>query len=254
MRSSRILTLTLVFAIVLTNVGSVKCAGFDHSLFNSVLKAHVAKGKVDYTSIKTDVRFEKYMLTFKNFDPSQLNSREKLAFWINTYNSWTIAIICKNYPVTSIMELDSSGKIGGRGRVWEGKLVNVYGKKYSLNEIERDICLKLDVRSHFALVCAAKGCPELRSESYSKEKLDQQLTSQTQVFLLNSGKNSFDFEKKTASLSMLFEWYRSDFGGNDRSILGYVVGYLPASQAQIIRVHIESWKVQFKEYDWNLND
>ncbi|MEK7250250.1 MAG: DUF547 domain-containing protein, partial [Bacteroidota bacterium] len=59
------------------------------------------------------------------------NEKEKLAFWINAYDAYTLKVICDNYPVESINDLHSGGLIIGtifKATVWDKKLVIVNGK------------------------------------------------------------------------------------------------------------------------------
>jgi hypothetical protein len=56
----------------------------------------------------------------------------------------------------------------------------VGGRAYGLDEIEQGIIRKRfqEPRIHFALVCAAMGCPPLRGEAYTGARLDAQLDDQ----------------------------------------------------------------------------
>ena len=49
-----------------------------------------------------------------------------------------------------------------------------------MNQIEHEQIRPkfVEPRVHFALVCAAVGCPPLRSEAYDPSRLDQQLGEQ----------------------------------------------------------------------------
>ena len=74
----------------------------------------------------------------------------------------------------------------------------VAGRTWSLDQIEHDVIRARfgDPRVHFALVCAALGCPPLRAEAYRGETLDPQLDDQARVFLLRSpDRNGVDVAK-----------------------------------------------------------
>ena len=136
-----------------------------HELFTDVLKETVSDGAVDYKSLCKDNRFTQYMDQLVNINPDALGSdKEKLAFWINAYNAWTLKIICDNYPLKSINELHSGGLAVGmllKTTVWDKKIITMNNQKTSLSDIEHKIMRPVfkDPRIHFAIVCAAKGCP-----------------------------------------------------------------------------------------------
>jgi hypothetical protein len=53
------------------------------------------------------------------------------------------------------------------------RLAQVGGQTWTLDEIEQEIIRKAfsEPRIHFALVCAAMGCPPLRPEAYVGARL-----------------------------------------------------------------------------------
>ena len=60
--------------------------------------------------------------------------------------------------------------------------------------LEHDILRKQysEPRIHMVLVCAAKGCPQLRGNAYTAEKLDEQLNDQTRRYLSSTSGLSID--------------------------------------------------------------
>lgn len=125
-----------------------------------------------------------------------------------------------------------------------------------MNEIEHEIIRPKfkEPRIHFALVCAAMGCPPLLNEAFTGEKLDRQLDYLAKEFLNNPQKNEFDVEKRVTRISKIFDWYEKDFGDNKQDVLRFVADYLPQSLAQEIRANPDAWKVEYKDYDWSLNE
>ena len=84
-----------------------------------------------------------------------------MAFWIDAYNFYTIAIISKHYPIKSMR------KIG-----WKSKECYVGDYVFSLDQIEKKILLpmKHGALVHFAVNCASVGCPSLNKIPYSDRK------------------------------------------------------------------------------------
>ena len=89
---------------------------------------------VDYGKIKNDAAggkaITKQLAKLHNTRPPS-GRNEKLAFWINAYNFFTLSTLKSHDKV------DSMKKIG-----WKDKHHYVGGKAYSLEEIEHDILLQ----------------------------------------------------------------------------------------------------------------
>ncbi len=235
-------------------------AQVQHQLLTEVLKGNVKEGVVDYKSLCKDGRFSDYINQLINTNPDELGpNQEKLAFWINAYNAWTLKIICDNYPLKSINDLHSGGLALGmilKTTVWDKKIVTINNQKTSLSDIEHKIIRPVfkDPRIHFAIVCAAKGCPPLRNEAYASEKLDQQLDDQGRIFLAEEKKNSFNFENKIAHISPIFGWFKEDFGSRPEAVLRFIARYLPESKGKSLAEDSKNWRIKYTFYDWRLNE
>lgn len=229
-----------------------------HQLFTEVLKQHVKNGLVDYKNLKKDIRLEKYLAQLSNTDPEKLSRNEKLAFWINAYNAFTLQVIVENYPVESITDLNTGGKIIGYllGKtVWDKEFISINKKKYSLGDIEHKILRKMnEPRIHFSIVCASISCPPLRNEAFEADKIEEQLKSQTVQFVNDNARNYFDAKKRKAYLSKIFSWFSEDFGSSDEKILKFVSQYLPENISSDNKNNLSGWDISYKEYNWNLNE
>ncbi len=222
-------------------------------LYDSLLKKYVKEGKVNYKQLCKDEHLNKFINFLSNYNPDSLTTKnEALAFWINAYNAYTIKTICKNYPLNSITELKD--KKSGKS-IWDQNIVKIGDKLISLNYIENNIIRKKfkDNRIHFALVCAAKSCPSLRSEAYLPEKLDAQLTDQGQIFLQDTSKNKFNFENNIAQISSLFQWYASDFGKDETELLNNLFKYVNPKYKLLTDSTSSEWKINYLNYNWSLN-
>jgi hypothetical protein len=237
---------SLLFALLLVTSLALG-AQPDHAAFTAVLASHVRDGKVDYASIKRDGRFAPYLALLASTKVSTLSSAEKKAFWINAYNAFTIKVVCDNFPLRSIRDL-------AQGKIWDRPLVKIDGQTYSLNEIENDILRPMgDHRIHFALVCAARSCPPLRTEAYDPARLDEQLTEQGRLFLRSSPLNVFDTSTRTARMSHVFEWYLADFGRTHADLLRTIAPYTSEDVRSALTAEASRWTVQWLDYDWSLN-
>jgi hypothetical protein len=231
-----------------------------HKIYDELLAQYVENGLVDYEKLKNDNRLKKYLNNLSKINPDTLkNDMEKMTFWINAYNAFTLEVIVDNYPLESINDLNWGGMAIAQmlGKtVWHKKFISINNKEYSLNDIEHGILRKKfnDPRIHFALVCAALSCPKLRSEAYTADKLIMQFEEQGNLFLNNREKNRFDLKTKTAYLSRYFDWYKDDFGKNDEEVLIYITDYLNDEEVvKSIKDNPENWTIEFIPYNWCLN-
>ena len=228
---------------------------FDHSLFDELLKKHVVKGMVDYDSFGQAGAFNDYLASLEHADVSKLSERERLAFWINAYNAYTIELINKYEERASIKNISEGIGFERTKGPWKEPIVKAAGKTYSLDEVENAIIRKQfrEPRIHFALVCAAMSCPLLRSEAYTGAKLDAQLDSQGRFFVRDEARGSrVDIKNAAVHASRIFDWYKDDFGGSDAAIAQYIAQYYPVSSAKQLLLG-GHFKLEFLDYDWTLN-
>ena len=187
---------------------------------------------------------------------------ERLAFLINLYNASTLELIIDHYPVKSIKD------IGGFFKgPWDEDVVRLFGKTITLDNLEHDIIRKdyNEPRIHLALVCAAKGCPPLRSEAYVADRLDAQLDDQSRRFLASPAGLRIDHGKKAVFFSSIFKWYGKDFvdryspaaGFSDldkteRAVAHFCSDYLSPGDGDYLKSG--GYSVKYLDYDWSLNE
>lgn len=231
---------------------------FDHAPFDRLLLAHVRDGRVDYEAFRRSASFEGYLEALATFEPRTLGRDDRLAFWLNTYNAYTIALIIRHHETRSIRNINRRFGFLPGGGPWSERLAAVGDSTYTLDEIEHGIIRPefREPRIHFALVCAARGCPPLRSEAYTGSRLEEQLDDQARQFLLHSpGKNEVDPLRREVRLSALFGFkdYERDFGGDRRQLTRYLARFYPVGPARAM-LEDGSWRsFGFTDYDWRLN-
>ncbi len=231
-----------------------------HLLFTQILNDYVINGLVNYAKLKDDKRLDKYLEQLENINPDNLlTDEDKLAFWINAYNAYTLKFIVEEYPVESINDLHWGGLYLGSvlgTTVWDDEKIIINGTSLSLNNIEHDIVRKKfnEERVHFALACASLGCPPLRSEAFEGYKLNEQLQDQGMKFFNDETKNKFDLIKRRAYLSKILDWYDDDFGSSEKEILLYVSQFIDEKIALDMKKNTSLWEINYLSYDWDLND
>ncbi|MEM0992488.1 MAG: DUF547 domain-containing protein [Bacteroidota bacterium] len=228
---------TFLFAVLLALSFQTQ-AKVDHGVWDALLQKYVTStGKVNYAGIKgEEAKLDAYLEALKTNAPSSSWSRnEKLAYWINAYNAFTVKLIVDNYPVKSITDLHG-------GKPWDVKWIEIGAKTYSLNNIEHDIIRPQfkEPRIHFAVNCAAKSCPPLLNKAWTASNLGTYLNQQTRRFINNSVSNKITAD--VVQLSKIFEWYAKDFG----NLIAYLNKY---SKTEIDA----DAKVSYLDYNWQLN-
>jgi hypothetical protein len=255
MIASRTLALALVSALS-ARLSPPPSASFDHSLFDTLLRKHVVAGLVDYNAFKKSREFPAYLEALAGAEPASLSAPERLAYWINTYNAYTIQVILLHDERGSIRNISESGFAIGGGGPWREKVVKAGGHVYHLDNVEHAIIRKqfAEPRIHFALVCAAMGCPPLRSEAYTGGRLEAQLADQARIFLRESpAKNRVEVAKGVVYGSpILVEWYREDFGGTPEAVGKYLAGFYPEGPERSLLLG-GAFKLVATDYDWTLN-
>lgn len=242
-------------AVVWIAVAVPLARAFDHSHveLTGMLRGAVSDEAVDYRALRANpAALDGYLdrlaaVTAGEFDGWAATDR--LAFLINLYNAATLRLIVDHYPVKSIRSI---GLLPGSA--WKRDVVRLFGRKVSLDHVEHEIIRKQyrDARVHFALVCAAKGCPPLRAEAYVGVRLNAQLDEQGRAFLGTRAKNRVDVTARTLHLSPLFKWFAGDFEAEAGSVPAFVAAFLPNEQSQAVRGG--GFTVAYTDYDWSLND
>ena len=221
---------------------------FDHSTLDALLGKHVSEhGWVDYDGLKKDAaKLDAYLAALAKAPFAELGRDEKLALLINAYNACTLRLILDYYPIDSIKKIPDAKR-------WKHERWNLGGNTWSLNQIEHEqIRPKFkEPRIHFALVCAAVGCPKLRNEAFTAKRLDEQLEEQTRYIHGHDRWFRFDGDRNTVYLTKLYDWYGSDFKQVHGSVLKFASRYVPDLKQALDAGRKP--KTRWLDYDWALN-
>ena len=213
------------------------------SIFDSLLQKNVDKtGRVDYQSLKNnETLLDNYLAYIQNNEPTKdWSSNKKKAFWINTYNAYTIKIILNNYPLKSIRDIKIDGKTA-----WKIPFVKVGQKRYTLDQIEHEILRKKfnDPRIHVGINCASVSCPRLWDFAFTEDNIASSLDNLMKEFINDTTRNKIS--KNNVALSEIFNWFSKDFIKN-----GTIINYLNTYAA--IKIS-EKASIKYLTYDWSLN-
>jgi len=234
-------------AVDLQGIEVEETALVDHKIWSDLLGRNVSQtGRVNYKGfIEEKTQFEVSLKKLSENPPGKnWSDKEKIAYWINTYNAFTVKLIVDHYPLKSIKDIgDGLPMINSP---WDIKFFKIGKTDFDLNTIEHDILRKQfeEPRIHFAINCASFSCPKLRNEAFTGTALDQQLKEQTHSFINNPDKNQIS--KNETKISKIFSWFESDFLKKEDSIKSFLQPYHESFD--------EKNDIEYLEYRWDLNE
>lgn len=233
----RILLTALIF--VLSTVQPAAAQDFFQSA-DRFLSAYVENGKVNYSALVENPNALEELVADISHTGLAGRSREfKIAFYINSYNILAIYNVVQHWPVSNPL------KVPG---FFDGITFNVASEQLTLDQIEHE---KLraqfnEERIHFALVCAAMGCPRITREVVNPSGLDIRLDELARQSLRQQHTFRLDDSENVVYLSRIFEWFMKDFAPTTTGLIKYLNQYT----AKPIPM---DYRVEFMEYDWTLN-
>ena len=237
--------------------GEGEPAGFDHSYaeFDRFLEGAVTDDGVDYELLRgRSEALAAHLKEVATADVASFTHAEKLAFYVNAYNGYTLHTILEEWPVASIRDLDG-------GQVWKRRRFMVGTASLTLDDMEHQQARKLgDGRIHAVVNCASKGCPPLPPDPLRATGIDAQLDRAAARWVRVNGLVVLD--ETEVQVSKIFEWYSEDFAGFSEGDIAGVQGtkeaalwfcarYAPEPLAQ--RLTSGELQVSFHAYDWSLN-
>jgi hypothetical protein len=229
----------------------------DHSAWDDFLMRYVrirADGVhgVAYGQVTLADRgaLEAYIDALSRLPISRYGRPEQMAYWINLYNALLVRVVLEHYPVASVRDIGASAN-PGTGGPWDGKRLEIEGAALSLNDIEHRILRPIwrDPRIHYALSCAAIGCPNLQPEPFAADRIERQL-NQAAIAYINDPR-CIQTGGDQLVVSSIYRWYQDDFGGSDRAVINHLMAYAEPGLAMSLQ-HFE--RIDGDRFEWRLND
>lgn len=238
-----------------TGEASAAVNAVDLDLYGQLLERHTrvaadtAGTRVDYPALRADPEWRQLLegLAVAPAPAASAAQAERVAYWINAYNTLAIDMVVRNYPVASIRDIGSLLR-----PVWKRDAGRAGGRAVTLDEIEHTILRPIgDPRVHVAIVCASTSCPSLAREPFRAERLDAQLDAAARAFIANTEKGA-RIESGRLRISKIFAWFGRDFAASG-GVLEFVRRHAsPDLRAAIDRFGPEP-QLTFFDYDWSLN-
>ena len=245
-----------------------------HAAFDRILDTYVRDGYVYYNALKSErANLDRYVasLDVAQERVAQSSENDRRAFWVNAYNALVLRTVINAYPIrgkagdypaSSIAQIP-----GGVDRIKH----RVAGQVLTLDEIEKTVIAGFgDGRLVFALGRGTIGSGRLRSEAYTGDKLDAQLSEAVKEFVLRGTNFKLNREASTLTVTPLFSWREPQlvgtFGGPrgatdgrwmDRSPLERAIAtmaYPHLFQREREFLAQNTFRMAFGAYDWRLND
>ena len=230
----------------------------DHGPWDRFLSRYLIPGddginRVDYAGVGTEDRLalQRYIDRLSGIEVSGYTRATQFGYWVNLYNALTVHVVLDHWPVDSIRDIDISPGLFANGP-WKKALIRVEGEDLSLDDIEHRILRPIwqDPRIHYAVNCAAIGCPNLQPEAF---------TTINQERLLDAAARDYVNHPRGVTptpdgliLSSIYEWFADDFavdGGVVEHLRRYAAPELQARLGDAVAVAVAGYA-----YDWGLND
>jgi hypothetical protein len=198
-------------------------------------RQQVRDGGINYAALSAAPQeLQKLVQNIAQVSVQGSSPQELKAFRINAYNLLAIQQVLNHYPIASPLDVPGFFKDAD---------FRVAGQQTSLDGLESP--LRSDPRTHFALVCAARGCPPLKPRAYLPQTVDAQLDEATRSAINDPQWLRYDQAAGQVSLSLILQWYAADFGG-EKALVAYVNRY----RKTVLPADVQ---VDFYPYDWRLN-
>ncbi len=241
----------IAITLFLVTVSNLWAANGPETLSVNYFEAVRQQDEARIMKCETDLR----LLDLEYLHDELDTDNEKLAFWINIYNTSVQRILSQNPDLYK-----------DRGAFFKMKRINVGGRMLSFDDIEHGIIRhsrtkwswgyihnlfpgrferrnrvqRTEPRIHFALNCGAKDCPPIFA--YHSDKLDQELDMSNKMYLEKHHK----IESDAIYAPSLMSWFRADFGGKDG-------GKEFLKKYGIISEQDMDKELRFLDYDWTLS-
>lgn len=202
--------------------------------------------RVDYAGASRE-EFGPWLAAYAATDPAGLRPGAQFAFWCNLYNAVTVDLVLEAWPVASIKRV--RGGLFGTGP-WREEVVEVAGARLSLDDIEHGILRPIwgDPRVHYAVNCAALGCPDLGAAPWAEATLEAELDRAARAFVNHP--RGVREDGGGVVVSSIYRWFEEDFGGDDAGILAHLRAHAEGGTAALLAGRT---RINDDSYDWAIN-
>ncbi len=230
----------------------------DHRAWQEILDGYIAADAsgvnlVNYESLAASAddtaKLNGYLDYLQGLDPRDYSRAEQMAYWINLYNALTVKVVLDAYPVETIRDIHE-GMVPLTGP-WDDVHAQVTGEDLTLNHMEHGILRPIwqDERIHYAVNCAAYGCPHLIETVFTAANTEELLEAGARAYV-NNPRGVDVVDEEFIVLSNIYDWYAEDFGDTEESVTAHLREYAEEELATFLETF--EGAVEY-DYDWSLN-
>ena len=231
----------------------------DHRAWQELLDGYIATDEsgvnlIDYEGLASSAdgaaRLNDYLEYLQGLDPRDYARAEQMAYWINLYNAMTVKVVLDAYPVETIRDIHE-GVVPYTGP-WDDVHARVAGEDMTLNHMEHGILRPLwrDERIHYAVNCAAYGCPHLIATAFTAANTEELLEAGARAYV-NNLRGVDVVDEDFIVISSIYDWYAEDFGDTEESVTAHLRQYAEGELATFLETF--EGAIEY-DYDWSLNE
>ena len=230
-------------------------ATIPHDDYAEFLSRHVVESpdginRVRYGAGQADkALIQRYVAQLEATPISTYSAPEQFAYWVNLYNAGTLKMIVEHYPLDSITDVPMGGFLDFGP--WKEKQFTVEGEEMSLDDVEHRVLRPIwkDARIHYAVNCAALGCPNLQNEPFTAANADALMARGATAFVNHP--RGVRVDDGDLIVSSIYTWFEDDFIADAGGIVPHLRKHAAGDAASALSGFDEP---DDDEYDWGLND
>jgi hypothetical protein len=242
-----------------------------HRPLDQILDVNVRDGLVYYRALRSDRgRLDRYAasLNVPAATYAAWSREQKIAFWINAYNTFVLQTVVDRYPIKGTNRDYPSNSIRQIPGAFAQAKHRAAGRSVTLDEIEKTILPEFkEPRAQLALGRGAMGSGRLRSEAFVGARLLQQLDAIQQEFVSEQAMLRIDRGAGTMSVTPIVSWHDAEFiaaydpGATgpyaqrspvERAVVAFIAPRLLPLEKEFLQKN--EFKVTYHPFDWRLND
>lgn len=243
-----------------------------HKPFDEILDLYVRDGLVYYYALRQErAKFDRYVQAIGEVGADTVArwpQPRQLAYWINAYNAFVLRSVIDGYPIRGKAPDYPANSIRQIPGAFERRTFRAGGRQLTLDALERDVIGGFDdPRALLALGRGAMGGSRLKSEAFTADRLDQQLTTMTSELVTRRVLVQVDAGNNRLSVNPMFSWREALFTRTlanrapamyatrsplERSVLALIEPLIVPNEAEFLRRN--EFVMVFHEFDWRLND
>jgi uncharacterized protein DUF547 len=237
--------------------------------FDQILDSYVRDGLVYYRALKADRgKLDGYLNMVGSASIDKLSREERLAFWLNAYNAVVLRTVIDHYPIQNRSSDYPPRSIRQIPGAFERLPHHLAGRTVTLDQIEQTVLPEFnDPRVYLALGRGALGGGRLRSEAFSPEQVDKQLTEVANECISRTECVQIDRDAGKVNATAIFSWREKEFVAAyadkapptfsnrspiERAVIAFVGPKLLTIEKEFLDKN--TFQVAYKPFDWHLND